>query len=250
MLGILGEEELDQMVRDYIESDQSTTPIPARTSKPRPRKSQSILQDILSEATHIETQLLDKVLMCVGSGTGEPSSLKKWVVTRLQMDGYEASLCKTSWVSTSGHKIFQFTGGYDYIEVMITDQNFSSKTTRLVVDLDLRSQFEVARPTRTYKDLTNALPSVFVGTAERLDKIISLLCSAAEASLKENDLHIPPWRKAEYMKSKWFSKNCNKVSVTPISEPGSDASEEQKQRYMLPPSFSRGPITSSRLIMS
>ncbi|KAJ6685270.1 hypothetical protein OIU79_015352 [Salix purpurea] len=227
MLGILGEEELDQMVRDYIESDQSTTPIPARTSKPRPRKSQSILQDILSEATDIETQLLDKVLMCVG-GAGEPSSLKKGVVTRLQMDGYEASLCKTSWVSTSGHKIFQFTGGYDYIEVMITDQNFSSKTTRLIVDLDLRSQFELARPTRTYKDLTNALPSVFVGIEERLDKIISLLCSAAEASLKENDLHIPPWRKAEYMKSKWFSKNCNKVSVMPISEPGSDASEEQK----------------------
>ena len=37
----------------------------------------------------------------------------------------------------SGVSVFQFTGGYDYIEVMITDQNFSSKTTRLIVDLDL-----------------------------------------------------------------------------------------------------------------
>jgi hypothetical protein len=60
-------------------------------------------QDILLEATDIETQLLDKVLMYV-RGMGEPNSLKEWVVMRLQVDGYEASLCKTSWVSSFGHK--------------------------------------------------------------------------------------------------------------------------------------------------
>jgi hypothetical protein len=42
MLGSLGEEELDQMIRDYIESDQSTSPTPV--SKSAPKKSQSILQ--------------------------------------------------------------------------------------------------------------------------------------------------------------------------------------------------------------
>ncbi|KAL9396024.1 hypothetical protein Peur_010277 [Populus x canadensis] len=234
MLGSLGEEELDQMIRDYIESDQSTSPTPV--SKPAPKKSQSILQDILLEATDIETQLLDKVLMYV-RGMGEPNSLKKWVAMRLQMDGYEASLCKTSWVSSLGLKVIQFTGDYDYIDVMIMDQNSSNKTTRLIVDMDLRSQFELARPTQTYKELINALPSVFVGSEERLDKIISLLCSAAKASLKENDLHIPPWRKAEYMQSKWFSKNCNKVSVMLNPELGSDASEEKNSATCCPSIF-------------
>ncbi|KAF9682718.1 hypothetical protein SADUNF_Sadunf05G0137800 [Salix dunnii] len=103
MMGSLGEEELDEMVRDYIESDQSIAPVSLRASKPLPRKSQSSLQDIILEAKDVETRVLDRVLMYV-RGMGEPSSLKKWVVLRLQRDGYEAALCKTSWVSTFGHK--------------------------------------------------------------------------------------------------------------------------------------------------
>jgi hypothetical protein len=43
-MGSLGEEELVEMVRDYMESDQSTTPVSLRTSNPLPRKSQSSLQ--------------------------------------------------------------------------------------------------------------------------------------------------------------------------------------------------------------
>lgn len=112
-----------------------------------------------------------------------------------------------------GVSVFHFTGDYEYIDVMIMDNNISNKATRLILDMDFRSQFELARPTQTYKELINTLPSVFIGTEERLDKIISLLCSAAKESFKEKGLHIPPWRKAKYMQSKWLSKNCKKVSV-------------------------------------
>ncbi|KAJ6352628.1 hypothetical protein OIU76_001793 [Salix suchowensis] len=216
MMGSFGEEELDEMVRDYIESDQSITPVSLmRTSKPLPRKSQSSLQDIILEVKDVETRVLDRVLMYV-RGMGEPNSLKKWVVMRLQRDGYEASLCKTSWVSTFGRKkVFQFSGDYEYIDVMIMDKNISNEATRLILDMDFRSQFELARPTQTYKELMNTIPSIFLGTEERLDKIISLLCSAAEESFKEKGLHIPPWRKAMYMQSKWLSENCKKVPVIP-----------------------------------
>ncbi|CAK7346829.1 unnamed protein product [Dovyalis caffra] len=232
----LGEEELAQMVRDYWESDQSIAPLSVRTSKLRPKKSQSSLQDILLEAKDIETQVLDKALMYV-RGMGEPSSLKKWVVKRLQMDGFEASLCKTSWVSAFGHKVFHFTGDYEYIDVMIMDKNISNKATRLIVDMDFRSQFELARPTQTYKELINTLPSVFVGTEERLDKVISLLCSAAKESLKEKGLHVPPWRKAKYMQSKWLSNNCKKVSIVPNPELSMDASEEKNSTTCCPSIF-------------
>jgi uncharacterized protein (TIGR01615 family) len=109
----------------------------------------------------------------------------------------------------------QFSGDYEYIDVMVRDSNSDQKPTRLIVDIDFRSHFELARPTATYKELTNTIPSVFVGTEEKLKKIISLLCSAAGQSLKQRGLHIPPWRKASYMQSKWLSEDYKKVNVSP-----------------------------------
>ncbi|XP_021652875.2 uncharacterized protein LOC110644419 isoform X2 [Hevea brasiliensis] len=218
-MGSTGDEELfDQMVRDYYESE-SNTPnnIPPIMISSRP---QSILQVILLEATDFEKQVLEKILINIRN-MGEPSSLKKWVVMRLQMDGYKASLCKTSWVST-----FRCSkGDYEYIEVMMN--NSSGKPTRVIVDMDFRSQFEVARPTQTYKELIATLPSIFVTTEDRLSKIISLICPATRESLKEKGLHIPPWRKAKYMQSKWLSKNCKKVSVTPNAEMGLEENAEK-----------------------
>ncbi|KAK0572631.1 hypothetical protein LWI29_034523 [Acer saccharum] len=86
--------------------------------------------------------------------------------------------------------------------------------TRLIVDMEFRSQFEVARPTRGYKELINTLPVIFVGTEEKLNKIICLLCPASNQSLKEKGLHIPPWRSDTYMQSKWLSKNFKRVSFS------------------------------------
>lgn len=76
---------------------------------------------------------------------------------------------------------------------------------RLLVDIDFRSQFELARPTEYYKELTDLLPLIFVGTENKLCKIISLLCSAAKQSLRDNGLHVPPWRTTTYMQSKYLS---------------------------------------------
>lgn len=144
---------------------------------------------------------------------GESSNLKKWVVLRLEMDGYEASLCESSWVTTFGRP----AGQYEYIDAMITDDN-GGKATRLILDMDFRSQFELARPTPTYTELINTIPSIFVGSEEKLSNIISIMCSAAVQSLKQRGLHIPPWRKANYMMSKWLSADCNKVSLLGLNK--------------------------------
>lgn len=99
-------------------------------------------------------------------------------------------------------------GDYEYIEIMLPEnkENKNKNTNnRLIVDTDFKSQFELARPTQTYKELTEKIPSIFVGNEEKLNKIISLLCSAAKQSLKERGLHIPPWRTRSYMHSKWLS---------------------------------------------
>ncbi|KAL7167482.1 hypothetical protein ACSBR2_038026 [Camellia fascicularis] len=52
------------------------------------------------------------------------------------------------------------------------------ETVRLVVDMDFKSQFELARLISTYSELTASLPSIFVGSEEKLMEIICLVCLA------------------------------------------------------------------------
>lgn len=86
---------------------------------------------------------------------------------------------------------------------MNEDEN--RKRVRLIVDMDFRSQFELARPTQFYTEMTDSLPLIFVGTESKLCNIISILCSAAKQSLRQQGLHVPPWRTTSYMHSKWLS---------------------------------------------
>ncbi|KAL0369313.1 UNVERIFIED_CONTAM: hypothetical protein Scaly_1150200 [Sesamum calycinum] len=145
------------------------------------------------------------------------SKLKKhWILLRLQMDNYEAHLCKTSWSTPfATPSVFQFKGDYEYVDVMM--RSGCKEVIRVIVDIDFRTQFEVARPTPDYQQLTNALPMVFVGTEEKLERLISFVCSAAKHSLRERGLHIPPWRKASYMHSKWLSPNCKRLSMSELN---------------------------------
>ncbi|XP_009348502.1 uncharacterized protein LOC103940150 isoform X1 [Pyrus x bretschneideri] len=225
-MGSLTEEQLMQMVRDFNESyssDSSSSAAPNSNPLNSNRQPNLLtLQDLIWKATDCEIEILEKILKHLSDmGTVvEPNNLKnKWVVRKLNEDGYEASLCKTSWVSSFRlPKAVEYTGGYEYVDVMVREKKNNNvedggKVTRLIVDMDFRSQFEVARPTQNYKQLKDALPTIFVGTEAKLDKIISLLCSAAKQSLRENGLVVPPWRKASYMQSKWLSKDCKKISI-------------------------------------
>lgn len=76
---------------------------------------------------------------------------------------------------------------------------------RLVIDIDFRSEFEIARSTGMYKAILQLLPNIFVGKTDRLGQIVSIVSEAARQSLKKKGMHFPPWRKAEYMRAKWLS---------------------------------------------
>lgn len=57
-------------------------------------------QEILENVTVSEAEIMGKILFYLGDL--EPAEkLKKWIVMRLGVDLYEASLCATSWVTTS-----------------------------------------------------------------------------------------------------------------------------------------------------
>ncbi|KAG6534309.1 hypothetical protein ZIOFF_008195 [Zingiber officinale] len=96
---------------------------------------------------------------------------------------------------------------------------------RLLVDAGFRSEFEVARPTKMYRAIIQLLPQVFVGQPHRLQQIVAVASEAAWQSLKKNDLHVPPWRRHEYMRTKWFSAYHRAAAVEEAEAKGNSAEE-------------------------
>nr|XP_043628049.1 uncharacterized protein LOC122599585 [Erigeron canadensis] len=132
--------------------------------------------------------------------------LRKLVVEGLIFIGHDASICKSHWDKTSSYP----AGEYEYVDVMM-----EGGQERVLIDIDFRSEFEIARPTGTYKAILNSLPYIYVGQADRLQQIISIISEAAKLSLKKKGMPVPPWRKPDYMKSKWLSPYTRTLSPSP-----------------------------------
>ncbi|EEF45135.1 uncharacterized protein LOC8259126 [Ricinus communis] len=229
-MGSSEEERLVQMVQDFIESESSSVPIFPSSSKCLSTEDQAkyfILKEILGRVTEAEAKVLESVLkhMKCKKEAERTSSLKKWLVLRLTLDGFNASICQTTLITSLGCK----AGDYEYIDITLKEENGKS-IKRVIVDIDFRSQFELARPTLFYKELTETVPSLFVGSEEKLNKIISLLCSAAKQSLTERGLHVPPWRTSTYMQSKWL-----KVTATTPNYSSNTAEANQSFSIWTPP---------------
>lgn len=130
--------------------------------------------------------------------TLDVAALRRSVMGRLRASGYNAAVCKSRWDHSKG-----FPGGdYEYIDVV--DEGFRSQN-RILVDIDFRAQFQVARPTLEYESVLDAVPIIFVGRLDKLLQLVDLLTNAMKRSLLERSMHVPPWRKAEYMRAKWLS---------------------------------------------
>ena len=126
--------------------------------------------------------------------------------------------------------IFCATGEYEYIDVMIEKE-------RLIIDVDFRSEFEIARSTKAYNAILQNLPYIFVGKCDRLQRIVAVVSEAAKQSLKKKGMHVPPWRRVEYVRAKWLSpytrigsKEENKEKEQLLKEGNSvDSGEEKKE---------------------
>ncbi|GAQ86247.1 hypothetical protein KFL_002780110 [Klebsormidium nitens] len=127
--------------------------------------------------------------------------IRRAVLKGLRRQGHNAAMCKSRWDHSRG-----FPGGdYEYIDV--TGDAFSSKGMegRVIVDVDFRAQFEIARPTHQYQAAIQAIPAIFVGRLDRLAQIVEIMAEACKQSLKKRGMHVPPWRRPEYLRAKWFS---------------------------------------------
>lgn len=117
--------------------------------------------------------------------------------------GYDASVCKSRWEKSPSVP----AGEYEYVDVILDGE-------RYLLDVDFRSEFEIARSTKTYRSVLQLLPSIFVGKENRLQQIVTFVSDASKQSLKKKGLHFPPWRKAEYMRAKWLSPYDRSPSTT------------------------------------
>lgn len=140
----------------------------------------------------------------------------KAVTDGLRSLGYDASLCKSRWEKTASIP----AGEHEYIDVIIVGE-------RLLVDVDFRSEFQIARSTKSYAAVLQSLPSVFVGKEDRVSQIVAVVSEAARLSLKKKGLYFPPWRKPEYIRSKWLAPY--ERSTTPADhEQAAEAVEETR----------------------
>jgi uncharacterized protein (TIGR01615 family) len=130
--------------------------------------------------------------------------LRKIVTDGLLLLGHDASICKSRW-----EKCPSFPAGeYDCIDVIVDGE-------RVIIDVDFRSEFEIARSTGGYKSILQSLPLIFVGRPDRLQQIVSIVSEAAKQSLKKKGMPLPPWRKVEYMRAKWLSPHTRITAAPP-----------------------------------
>eukprot|EP00252_Welwitschia_mirabilis_P013884 TRINITY_DN3070_c0_g1_i1.p1 TRINITY_DN3070_c0_g1~~TRINITY_DN3070_c0_g1_i1.p1 ORF type:complete len:314 (+),score=29.74 TRINITY_DN3070_c0_g1_i1:853-1794(+) len=179
---------LSNRVRSFLEL-QSLLPCPSPVER-----------NLLADASKFWEEVNDAggIKLCKDKDVCTNRCLKRALMSWLRSKGYNAAICSTKWDQANRYP----AGEYEYIDVLA---EVKGKYERIIVDMDFRSQFEIARSTSHYKLVLQMLPVIFVGQADRLQQIISIVCDAAKQSLKKKHMHIPPWRRVEYMQAKWLS---------------------------------------------
>ncbi|KAJ3695110.1 hypothetical protein LUZ60_000487 [Juncus effusus] len=134
----------------------------------------------------------------------------KYLAEQLRAKGYNSAFCKSKWT----HSPDIPSGEHSYVDVLVDSksrkQNPDSKTgkrnpIRIVIERNFRAEFLISRPSPQYSKLVNSLPELFVGKSEKLKTVVRIVCNAAKKCMKDNKMHMGPWRKHKYMSSKWLS---------------------------------------------
>ncbi|XP_027063078.1 uncharacterized protein [Coffea arabica] len=127
--------------------------------------------------------------------------MRKGVCDRLQKGGFSCTICKSKWKSSQEIP----AGEHTYVEV-VQDTGPKRSEVKVIIELNFKSEFMMARGCEEYNRLLERLPDVYVGKTERLKTLIKILCSASKKCMKENKMHMAPWRKHKYMQAKWLGK--------------------------------------------
>ncbi|XP_062208237.1 uncharacterized protein LOC133909702 [Phragmites australis] len=156
--------------------------------------------ELLSMVHSLLFSIHESELQAFTRGQCSGSCIRHLLVKLLRYSGYDAAVCTSKWQGFD-----KIPGGdHEYIDVIMS--NDPAGPERLIIDIDFRSHFEIARAVDSYGTLLNSLPVVYVGTLPRLKQFLHVMVDAAKWSLKQNSMPLPPWRSLSYLQAKWHSK--------------------------------------------
>lgn len=155
--------------------------------------------DLLSVVHSLLLSMAHTDLQFVKSGICNGSCIRYSLVKLLRSSGYDAAVCGSKWQGCN-----RVPGGdHEYIDVV---NHISGGTSeRLIIDIDFRSHFEIARAVESYDKILKSLPVVFVGSLTKLKQFLQVMAEGARISLKQNSMPLPPWRSLAYLQAKWHS---------------------------------------------
>lgn len=78
-----------------------------------------------------------------------------------------------------------------------------NSAVRYIVDPHFKEQFEIAHVTDRYNAILMTVPSVYVGSEDRIGPLVEFLCSEMSLAFSQHQAVLPPWRQANSMLSKW-----------------------------------------------
>ncbi|XVF66821.1 hypothetical protein PTKIN_Ptkin10aG0068500 [Pterospermum kingtungense] len=216
MFGFLdGGDESQENLRDFDYENANYDEDPSQIDKNRVfwKAQEQLLQATLYRTTSLESRIrqatrealreLDLIgVQCACRrqvAGGCRKCLQREVSIRLQNVGFDCYICKSKWKNSPEIP----AGEHTYLEVL-DKSNPKKGEVRIVIELNFRGEFEMARANEDYSKLIARLPELFVGKTERLKALIKILCSAAKQCMKEKKMHLAPWRKHKYMQAKWL----------------------------------------------
>ncbi|XP_020222043.1 uncharacterized protein LOC109804601 [Cajanus cajan] len=171
----------------------------------------SSLESRIRHATKEALQEIESVETACGCGRQIPATtcrncLMREVSRHLQKAGYNSAICKTKWRSSPDIP----SGEHNFLDVI---ERTKRGEVRVIVEVNFRGEFEMARGSEDYNQLVGRLPEVFVGKVERLSNVIKIVCMAGKRCMKEKKMHMGPWRKHRYMQAKWLGP-CERDTCT------------------------------------
>ncbi|XP_010924640.1 uncharacterized protein [Elaeis guineensis] len=224
VLGFFEGGEGNERGRDPFEGDGECSDEEGRENKVFWKTQHQLLQEALSRNSSVEAKVRlateDAVkkmqsmgLVCICSNRmakGCRNCALRHVTERLREAGYNSALCKSKW----SRSLDIPSGEHSYVDVVMEAKNGKRNPIRVIIELNFRAEFEMARASEEYNHLVNCLPEVFVGRSEKLKNVIKIMCTAAKKCMKDNKMHLGPWRKHKYMQSKWLG-TPERMPLTP-----------------------------------
>lgn len=181
--------------------------------------------DLLATVHSHIVSMKENEVQVVSGGQCSASCIRRSLVNLLRTSGFDAAICTSKW---QGDR--KLPGGdHEYIDVIVNSSNGVSE--RLIIEMDFRSHFEIARAVESYETVLSYLPVVYVGSLSRLDQFLQIMVEATRWSLKQNSMPFPPWRSLPYLQAKWhsiFERESDINESNPCSEPNNKLVEHDQ----------------------